>query len=675
MRQFLLIAFLAATVFSGRAITYKYDNFDASKKTCRLLSWGGNQPTSGKLVLKDTYEKDGVTYKINAIAPHALDNLTEVTEITIGANIKEIGSNCYATPWAAAENFYNCSKLTTFKVADGNSFYMATTNGLLIRKEKDEYVLVRVPQKFTTANGKLIPGSSIETIARNAFHGNSTITTLVLPPNLEAQYIGGAFTGMKKLTSFEVNSNNREMEAINGVLYTVDRKTLLAFPQAASATKFNVPSSVTAIGECAFQGSRNLNEIGLSSVTTIGKNAFANSALTVLTIPASVTEIEAGAFRSSKKLEAVDFRGKLKLGDAVFKGCKNLASANFSPDILMAKDSTFAGTAFTKISFKAAPGHKFEWNEWSECVGAYTFYNCPNLTELDLSKYNDEGASLTLGLEFTANCPKLTKVLLPKATSFVGGKDPQSNFGTNSNISMIVLGKFTRVGTPMLYYTAGKHIVNVYNRATVNNVEYSPFAYFFEVLPEATVTRRYYIDAYKLKTGVGFTYVDPGAEYFIPGGTIQNYQDAVDTEGCKVKEIYNIRLEESFGRVFLESKMPPRIQFKSIEIDGKYSAYVGKDGYTPLGSAVHTGKTLTVKYTLDGVEFQTDYPLEELRNAGIDDVIADAAPLSYEIHTLAGIAVTAGSGAPDLSALTPGIYIVTTRLSDGRTHTEKHLVR
>lgn len=31
---------------------------------------------------------------------------------------------------------------------------------------------------------------------------------------------------MKKLTSFEVNSNNREMEAINGVLYTVDRKTL-----------------------------------------------------------------------------------------------------------------------------------------------------------------------------------------------------------------------------------------------------------------------------------------------------------------------------------------------------------------------------------------------------------------------------------------------------------------
>lgn len=73
MRQFLLIAFLAATVFSGRAITYKYDNFDASKKTCRLLSWGGTQPSSGKLVLKDTYEKDGVTYKINAIAPHALD--------------------------------------------------------------------------------------------------------------------------------------------------------------------------------------------------------------------------------------------------------------------------------------------------------------------------------------------------------------------------------------------------------------------------------------------------------------------------------------------------------------------------------------------------------------------------------------------------------------------------
>lgn len=674
MRQFLLIAFLAATVFSGRAITYKYDNFDASKKTCRLLSWGGNQPTSGKLVLKDTYEKDGVTYKINAIAPHALDNLTEVTEITIGANIKEIGSNCYATPWAAAENFYNCSKLTTFKVADGNSFYMATTNGLLIRKEKDEYVLVRVPQKFTTANGKLIPGSSIETIARNAFHGNSTITTLVLPPNLEAQYIGGAFTGMKKLTSFEVNSNNREMEAINGVLYTVDRKTLLAFPQAASATKFNVPSSVTAIGECAFQGSRNLNEIGLSSVTTIGKNAFANSALTVLTIPASVTEIEAGAFRSSKKLEAVDFRGKLKLGDAAFKNCKNLASANLSPELTLERDSIFAETGFTKISFMAGVEDLQDW--WNlGGIGNYCFADCANLVELDLTQYNNNGSYMHFGLDVTSGCPKLTNVKLPKSTSFSGGSDGRSNFGTNSNISMITIGKFLRVGTEMLRYTSGKHTVNIYNQATANGVEHSPFAYFFEVKDGATLTPRIYIDAYKLSNKIPYSYVVPGAEYFIPGGTILNYQDAVDTEGCKVKEIYNIRLEESFGRVFLESKMPPRIQFKSIEIDGKYSAYVGKDGYAPLGSAVHTGKTLTVKYTLDGVEFQTDYPLEELRNAGIDDVTADAAPLSYEIHTLAGIAVTAGSGAPDLSALTPGIYIVTTRLSDGRTHTEKHLVR
>lgn len=674
MRQFLLIAFLAATVFSGRAITYKYDNFDATKKTCRLLSWGGTQPSSGKLVLKDTYEKDGVTYKINAIAPHALDNLTEVTEITIGANIKEISGNCYATPGAAADNFYNCPKLTTFKVAADNIYYFATTHGLLIRKEEHEYVLVRVPQKFSTANGKLIPGSSINIIARNAFHGNSTITTLVLPPDLETKYIAGAFTGMKKLTAFEVNSNNKELEAINGVLYTVDRKTLVAFPQAAAATKFNVPSSVTTIGECAFQGSRNLNQIELSSVTTIEKNAFANSALMVLTIPASVTEIKAGAFRSSKKLEVVDFRGKVKLGDAAFKNCKNLASANLSPELTLERDSIFAETGFTKISFMAGVEDLQDW--WNlGGIGNYCFADCANLVELDLSQYNNKGSYMHFGLDVTYGCPKLTNVKLPKSTSFSGGSDGRSNFGTNSNISMITIGKFLRVGTEMLRYTSGKHTVNIYNQATANGVEHSPFAYFFEVKDGATLTPRIYIDAYKLSNKIPYSYVVPGAEYFIPGGTIQNYQDAVDTEGCKVKEIYNIRLEESFGRVFLESKMPPRIQFKSIEIDGKYSAYVGKDGYAPLGSAVHTGKTITVKYTLDGVEFQTDYPLEELRNAGIDDVTADAAPLSYEIHTLAGIAVTAGSGAPDLSALTPGTYIVTTRLSDERTHTEKHLVR
>lgn len=673
MRKILLIAFLVLTASSGQAITYKYDKLDEKAKTCRLLSWGGNQPSSGKLVLKDTYEKDGVTYRITAIAPHALDNLTEVTEITIGANIEEIGSNCYGTPWASAENFYNCNKLTTFRVSADNDFYTATTNGLLIRKRRDEYILVRVPQKFSTTNGKLMLGSSIEDIARNAFSGNSTITTLVLPPDLSTQYIAGAFTGMKKLAAFEVNKNNRDLEAVNGVLYTADRKTLVAFPQAAAATSITLPSSVTTIGECAFQGCRNLNQIELSKVTAIRKNAFANSALMVLTIPATVKEIEAGAFRESKKLEVVDFRGKIKLSDAVFKDCKNLASVNFSPDIQMSRDSIFDGTGFTKISFKAGVEEIGEWWEGSG-IGSYSFADCANLTELDLSKYNDNGSLAIIGLKVTANCPKLTTVRLPKFTGFAGSGGDASNFGTNSNISTIVIGKFRRVGTPMLYYTSGKHLINIYNQATANGVKYSPFAYFFTILPEATVTRRYYIDAYRLDTGAGYTYVDPGAEYFIPGGTIGNYKDAVETPGCSVREIYNINLDLANGRVYLESKMPPRIAFKSVEVDGNAPTLVSQ-GYAPVGATLSTGTTLTVKYTMDGVDFQTDYPLEELRNAGVDDIIADAVPLSYKIHTLAGITVADGEGSPDFSALAPGVYIVTTRLSDGRTHTEKHLVR
>lgn len=66
--------------FAGNTITYTYGEFKTSSKTCTLMPWCGQQPALGKLILKETYEKEGVTYKVTAIAPHALDNLTEVTE-------------------------------------------------------------------------------------------------------------------------------------------------------------------------------------------------------------------------------------------------------------------------------------------------------------------------------------------------------------------------------------------------------------------------------------------------------------------------------------------------------------------------------------------------------------------------------------------------------------------
>lgn len=112
-RKLLSALILILPAFYSNAITYTYGNLDANNKTCSLVSWGGNQPTSGKLTLKETYEKDGVTYKVVRIAAHALDNLTEVTEITIPANVRRIGDT-YGDYLSSCLNFFNCPKLKKF---------------------------------------------------------------------------------------------------------------------------------------------------------------------------------------------------------------------------------------------------------------------------------------------------------------------------------------------------------------------------------------------------------------------------------------------------------------------------------------------------------------------------------------------------------------------------------
>ena len=154
MKKFLLAVLVVGSAFSSFAIKYEYDNFNEQAKTCRLVGWSGELPSSGKLVLKDTYEKDGVTYKINEIAPGALNHLRTVTEITIGANVRTIGDNTPDNPYRDVVNFNNAPRLERFRVASGNPRYTATGAGILIRTEDDgSKIVVRVPQALPLTTG------------------------------------------------------------------------------------------------------------------------------------------------------------------------------------------------------------------------------------------------------------------------------------------------------------------------------------------------------------------------------------------------------------------------------------------------------------------------------------------------------------------------------------------
>ena len=132
---------------------------------------------------------------------------------------------------------------------------------------------------------------SLKTIGIGAFMSVAA-ETFTIPASVTS--IGGAaFAQTSNMTEFIVEDGNTAYITVEGVLFTKDMKTLLAYPAASVRNvSYTVPAGVTIIQEGAFSNAR-LTHITLpSSLTTIYNGAFAfNTNLTELTIPEAVTSI------------------------------------------------------------------------------------------------------------------------------------------------------------------------------------------------------------------------------------------------------------------------------------------------------------------------------------------------------------------------------------------------
>ena len=140
---------------------------------------------------------------------------------------------------------------------------------------------------------------SVTTIGYYAFTGCSSLTSVTIPDSVTT--IGdSAFTGCSSLTAFygKFASEDNRCLIVDGVLNSFAPSGL---------TAYNIPDSVTTIGNKAFNECRSLTSVTIpDSVTTIRYYAFrACASLTSVTIPDSVTTIESDAFCYCRNLTSV----------------------------------------------------------------------------------------------------------------------------------------------------------------------------------------------------------------------------------------------------------------------------------------------------------------------------------------------------------------------------------
>jgi hypothetical protein len=151
---------------------------------------------------------------------------------------------------------------------------------------------------------------SVTSIGEDAFSICGSLASVNIGTGVKS--IGqGAFWRCESLTTINVGSGNNAYASEDGILYSKDKKTLIACPSGKTATSFTIPNSVTRIEKSAFSYSRLTSVTIPDSVTSIREYAFFSSSLTSVIIGSGVTTIEYSAFAVCSSLTSVTFQGTI----------------------------------------------------------------------------------------------------------------------------------------------------------------------------------------------------------------------------------------------------------------------------------------------------------------------------------------------------------------------------
>ena len=220
---------------------------------------------------------------------------------------------------------------------------------------------------------KVVVSEDVTSIGAFAFNGMTGVSEYDIGANVNTISQWALETSAAKV--FNVNGNTNFKTDNNGVLFSKDGTTLIAYPGgSAEQDQYAVPSDVTAISDGAFVGCPIKKLTIGSNVTTelpswsfnggvleeldvnclFGKSTFAQiTTLKKVTLGGSITEIPEQAFLNCTGLQTVSIpSGLTKIGTQAFFGCSSLQDVTLPESLTEIGYQAFRDCdALTSITF------------------------------------------------------------------------------------------------------------------------------------------------------------------------------------------------------------------------------------------------------------------------------------------------------------------------------------
>ncbi len=281
-------------------------------------------------------------------------------------------------PWSYHNGEYINKKITSIVISEG-----VTSIGHYAFVGCDSLTDVQLPKSVTSIKEAFYEcGGSVDLVLPEGIKGITNeygfagfygLRSITIPDS--AGYVNpAAFERCTQLERFNVSEGNTYYSSHDGVLFDKDKTTLEIYPSGKADT-YVIPNGVIHVGYHAFFANANITNISIpSSVTDINASFVGCTNLKNVEISEGVTSI-GGAFENCTSLESIRLPDSIMLFDRAFKGCTSLKSINIPANVMGIGNRAFQGC--TSLESIEIP-HKVEG------IGQYAFYECTSLSSVSL---------------------------------------------------------------------------------------------------------------------------------------------------------------------------------------------------------------------------------------------------------------------------------------------------